>query len=163
MDLLLIWPKILFCNKNGLAYYFTLKERFLSIFIYTEWMQKWFFIFVTVPWAHCPNKNEPLGSVYSKRQRQCCDNSAMMLAISFSLKLAKSLENRLQPHSGATPLFSMRMESQASSQSCRSIDADIWYKWAISDCDLSSTMEGYHWFRRSSGNQLVNRIIQTTF
>ena len=51
----------------------------------------------------------------------------MMVAILFSLKSVKSLENRLQPHSGATPLFSMRTESQALS----SIDADAWCKWAL--------------------------------
>ena len=56
-----------------------------------------------------------LGPVYTKRQRQGCDNSVMTLAILFSLKSVESLENRLQPHSGATPLFLMRTESQASS------------------------------------------------
>ena len=65
------------------------------------------------------------GPVYTKRQRQCCDNSAMTLAILFSLKSVESLENRLQPHSGATPLFSMRMEWQASLQSCRSVDLTL--------------------------------------
>ena len=34
-----------------------------------------------------------LGSVYTKRQRQRCDNSAMMLAILFSLKTMESLQN----------------------------------------------------------------------
>ena len=72
-----------------------------------------------------------LGPIYTKRQRQCCDNSAMTLPIPFSLKSVESLENRLQPHSGATPLISMRMESQASSQSYRSVDADAWCKWAL--------------------------------
>ena len=38
------------------------------------------------------------------------------------------LENGLQPHSGAIALFLMRTTSLASSQSCRSIDADAWYK-----------------------------------
>ena len=40
-----------------------------------------------------------------QRQCQCCDNSAMMLAILFSLKTKESLENRLQPHSGVKPLL----------------------------------------------------------
>ena len=40
-------------------------------------------------------------------------NAAMTLAILFSLKSVESLENRLQPHSGANPLFSMRTELQA--------------------------------------------------
>ena len=43
----------------------------------------------------------------------------------------ESLENRLQPHSGVTPPFSMRTELQASLQSCRSVDADAWRKWAL--------------------------------
>ena len=72
-----------------------------------------------------------LGPVYTKRQRQHCDNSVMMLANLFSLKLVESLENRLQHHSGATPLFSMRTESQASSLSCCSVDVDAWCKWAL--------------------------------
>ena len=50
--------------------------------------------------------------VYTKRQRQRCDNSAMTLAILLSLKSMETLENRLQPHSGV------------SLQSCRSID--VW-------------------------------------
>ena len=37
-------------------------------------------------------------------------------------------ENRLQPQSGVTPLFSMRTVSLASSQSCCSVDADAWCK-----------------------------------
>ena len=71
------------------------------------------------------------GPVYTKRQHQRCDNSAMTLAILFSLKSMESLENRLQPHSGVTPLFSMRTESQESSQSCCSVDADAWCKRAL--------------------------------
>ena len=44
------------------------------------------------------------------------------------------LENWLQPHSGATPLFSMRTESQASSLSCRSVDVFAWCKQGLSIC-----------------------------
>ena len=55
-------------------------------------------------------------------------NAAMTLAILFSLKTMESLENGLQPQSGATPLFLMRTESLASLQNCRSIDADTWCK-----------------------------------
>ena len=43
-----------------------------------------------------------LGSIYTKRQRQRHDNSGMMLAILFSLKTMETLENGLQPHSGAS-------------------------------------------------------------
>ena len=71
------------------------------------------------------------GPVYTKRQRQRCDNSVMMLVILFSLKSVESLENRLQPRSGATSLFSMRTESLASSLSCCSVDADAWCKRAL--------------------------------
>ena len=39
--------------------------------------------------------------VYTKRQRQRCDHSTMMLAILFSLKSMETLENELQPHYGA--------------------------------------------------------------
>ena len=70
-----------------------------------------------------------LGPIYVKRQRQCCDNSAMKLAILFSL------ENNgvgLQPYSWATPLFLMRTALLASSQSCRSLDADAWCKCYLS-------------------------------
>ena len=48
-----------------------------------------------------------LGSVYTEHQHQGCDNSWMTLAILFSLKTMESLENGLQPHSGATLLFEM--------------------------------------------------------
>ena len=72
-----------------------------------------------------------LGPVYTKRQHQRCDNSAMTLAILFSLKSVEMLENRLQPQPGGTLLFSMRTGSQASSQSCRSVAADTWCKRVI--------------------------------
>ena len=42
-----------------------------------------------------------------------------------------SLENGLQPHSGVTPLFSIRTESLMPSLSSRSIDANIWCKRAL--------------------------------
>ena len=56
---------------------------------------------------------EVLRLIYTKHQRQCCGNSAMMLAM-------VSLENGLQSKSGA------------SSQRCCSIDADTQCKWALS-------------------------------
>ena len=58
-------------------------------------------------------------------------HQVMTLAILFSLERMESLENRLKPHSGATPLFSMRTELQASSQRCRSVDADACCKQAL--------------------------------
>ena len=48
------------------------------------------------------------GPIYNKFQRQCCNNSAMILALLFSLKTTALLENGLQPYSGVTLLFSMR-------------------------------------------------------
>ena len=39
------------------------------------------------------------GPVYNKRQRQICENPAMTLAILFSLKTMKLLENGLEIHS----------------------------------------------------------------
>ena len=72
-----------------------------------------------------------LRPIYTKRQRQCCDNSAMMLAIPFSLKTMESLQNGVATYFQATPLTSMRTKLQASSQSCRGIDADAWCKRAL--------------------------------
>ena len=77
-----------------------------------------------------------LGPVYTKHKHQCCDNCVIMLAILFYLKTMKSLENGLQPQSEATPLFSMRTESLASSQSCHSVDTDAWCKWAFTHLPL---------------------------
>ena len=61
-------------------------------------------------------------TVYTKRKRQRCGNSAMTPAILFSLKSMEMLENGLQPPSGA------------SLQSCRRIDADTWCKQALKPC-----------------------------
>ena len=83
-------------------------------------------------WLHfCRYRWTALGSVYTKHQRQRCNNSAMTLAILFPLKTMDLLENGLQPQSGVTPLFSMKMVSLVSSQSSRSIDADTWCKRAL--------------------------------
>ena len=60
-----------------------------------------------------------LGPVYTKRQHQRYHHSAMTLVILFSLKSMETFENGLQTHSGA------------SSQSCRSVDTDIWCKRAL--------------------------------
>ena len=57
-------------------------------------------------------------------------NTTATPAIQFSLKTMELLKNGLQPHSGATPLFSIRAVSQASSQSCCSVDADSWCRHA---------------------------------
>ena len=59
------------------------------------------------------------------------DNSAMMLVILFLLKTMESLQNVVAIHFWVIPLFSMKTEFLASSQSCRSIDADAWYKGGL--------------------------------
>ena len=56
--------------------------------------------------------NGPIGSVYTRRQRECSDNSAM------------TLQNGIATHFQVSPLISMRTESVASSQSGHSIDTD---------------------------------------
>ena len=42
-----------------------------------------------------------------------------------------TLQNGVATHFQASPLISMRTELLASSQSCRSVDADAWCKWAL--------------------------------
>ena len=54
-----------------------------------------------------------LEPVYIKRQSQRCNNSAMKLAILFSLKTMELLQTEVATHF---------------SQSCGSVDADAWYK-----------------------------------
>ena len=65
------------------------------------------------------SSSEELGSVYTKRQHQRCDNSAM------------TLQNGFVTHFQAYSLISMRTESLASSQNGRSVDADAWCKRAL--------------------------------
>ena len=79
------------------------------------------------------------GPIYTKCRRQYCNNSAMILALLFSLKSTASLENGLQPYSGVTLLFSTRTVLLASLQSCRSVDADTVKAAARLILDSSST------------------------
>ena len=81
--------------------------------------------------VHMVRLRQHQGPLYTKHQHQRCDNSVMMLVIQFSLKTMESLENGLQPHSGATVLFSMITVSLASSQRFHSIDSDAWCKGAL--------------------------------
>ena len=46
---------------------------------------------------------------------------------------AMTLQNGVATHFQASPLISMRTESLASSQSCRSVDVDAWCKQALTD------------------------------
>ena len=59
------------------------------------------------------------------------DNSAITLAILFSLTTMESLENGLQSNSGVAPLFSMTAVSLMSLQSCHSVDSDAQCKRAL--------------------------------
>ena len=52
----------------------------------------------------------------------------MTLVILFSLQTMQSLKNGVATHSQATPFFSVRTESLASSQICRSTDDEAWCK-----------------------------------
>ena len=49
-----------------------------------------------------PFQVKALGPVYTKRQRQYCDNSAMTLVILFTLKTMESLQNGVATHFQAT-------------------------------------------------------------
>ena len=71
-------------------------------------------------WIH---RESNLGPVYTECHSQRCDNSAMILVSLFSLRTMELLEKGLQPHSGVTPLFLMRIVSLASLQNFRSIDS----------------------------------------
>ena len=53
-------------------------------------------------------KDIELGCVYTKRQRQRCNNSAMMLAVMFLLQTMESLQTGCTTHFQVTLLFSMR-------------------------------------------------------
>ena len=85
-------------------------------------------------------------------------HQASASSILFSLKTMESLQNEIVTHFSATPLFSIRTVTLASSQSCRSVDANAWCKWALRrigskkkqlDLDTYSTEEC--WLRRLSG------------
>ena len=69
-----------------------------------------FLFFVSLPLFASEMVLSCQGPVYTKRQRQRCDNSAMML------------QNGFATHFQASPLISMRTESLMSSQSGRSVD-----------------------------------------
>ena len=57
-----------------------------------------------------------------------CDNAGDSVLI----KTMELLENGLQLQCGATSLSSRRTELLVLSQSCRNIDAEAWYEWALS-------------------------------
>ena len=67
----------------------------------------------------------------------------MMPAIPFSLKTIESLQNGVTTYFQVTPLITMRTKLQASSQSCRSVDADAWCKWALTMCDTCGSKIGW--------------------
>ena len=84
---------------------------------------------VRAPWGA---REQFLRLVYTKRQRQHCENSMMMQVILFSLKPMVSLHNWVATHFQVTPLFSMKTLVLASLQSCHCIYTDVMCKWAHS-------------------------------
>ena len=71
-----------------------------------------------------------LGLIYTKRQRQCCDDVWDSVLIE---------NNRVAPelvatHCQVSPLISMRTELLVSWQSCRSVDAEASCKWVLKVC-----------------------------
>ena len=84
-----------------------------------------------------------LGFVYTKRQRQRWHNPAMTLVILFSLKTVESLENGLQTRSGGLYCFHWEQNCKCHS----SVDADAWYKWALTD-EISISMDFSFQFSR---------------
>ena len=67
-----------------------------------------------------------------QRSASILRHSVITRAILFSLKTMELLENGLQLQCGATSLSSRRTELLVLSQSCRNIDAEAWYEWALS-------------------------------
>ena len=82
----------------------------------------------------------PLGPIYTKHLSQCCDNSVIMLGVLVSLKTMQLLQNGVASHFRATPLFSMRTVSLASSQLCRSVYAGAWCKLVLTNTYLNIQM-----------------------
>ena len=78
-----------------------------------------FLFFVSLPLFASEMVLSYQGPVYTKRQRQRCEHTGM------------TLQNGVATHFQASPLISMRAESQASSQSGRSVDTDTWCKRAL--------------------------------
>ena len=70
-------------------------------------------------------------------------NAAMMWTTLLSLSDSESLQNGLQPHSGANPLFSIREELLVSSQHWRCIEADAQCKWALNQCNPAKRQRWY--------------------
>ena len=81
-----------------------------------------------------------LGPIYTKRQVI----GEMTLAILFSLKTMESLQNEVATLFQATPLFSMRIVSLASSQSFHNVDTDARYKWALTAKTLANSNRLYN-------------------
>ena len=75
--------------------------------------------------------------------RSISEKPAIVLAILFSLKTMKSLENRLQTHSSMTPLFSMRTESLSSWQKSTNLCGLFWQELER-DLFWKRDIIGYH-------------------
>ena len=60
------------------------------------------------------------GPIYTNHQRQCSINAAITLVTQLLMTIIESLQNRLQPHSQAIPLWPMRL-----CRKHRSVDATM--------------------------------------
>ena len=83
-------------------------------------------------------------STNTKCRRQCCDISAMTLAILFSLKTMELLQIGAATHFQVSPLFSIRTVMLASSQRCRNVDADA-------RCNRALKVHNFLWVRHPPG------------
>ena len=66
-------------------------------------------------------------------------HQASASVILFSLKTMELLQNGVASHFGGTALFSIRPVLLASSQHCRSIDADAQCKWILNESHRKAT------------------------
>ena len=80
----------------------------------------------------------------------------MTLAIVFSLKTMESLQIGVATHFRVTPSFSMRRVSLASSQSCLSVDADIWCKRTLTAPSVNRSVS----VRRTMERGRLQRTVQ---
>ena len=84
------------------------------------------------PWDHAPpGPCTPPEQAPREQTSPSCGQTHACKHITLPQTSFAGGNNWLQPHSGVTPLFSLRTVSIASSQSCWSVDTDAWYKWGL--------------------------------
>ena len=102
-----------------------------------------------MPYSHCTKMGQVQGnetgieSMGSNISWRNVHNPAMTLVILFSLKTVESFENGLQTRSGGLYCFHWEQNCKCHS----SVDADAWYKWALTD-EISISMDFYFQFSR---------------